>query len=274
MLHPPGTGQSKSHCLLWSLQSVLEDFYELVIVLKGTAEHIVKNESYPVSGGDVFVINSRTEHAFSEAENMKICNIMFKPEIMLENIYNIRQTAGFQALFVLEPHFTQNHGFSSGLKLDSAGFNAVKSLIEDIIQEYTNWDIGWQTVVYSDFIRLCSVLSRMYETSNSNKNVFRLSQAIAYIEKNFCEEISNAELAKLSGYSERQFNRLFRSAFGSAPKHYINDLRIRKAQQLLHDTDMSMSEIAWNCGFNDQNYFSRSFKAHTVFSPTEYRALF
>ena len=66
-----------------------EDFSELVIVLEGSAEHTVGTEHYPISKGDVFVINQDTEHGFTGVSDFRICNIMFRPEVLFEHIYNI-----------------------------------------------------------------------------------------------------------------------------------------------------------------------------------------
>lgn len=249
------------------------DFSELVIVLEGNAVHLVGDEKYPISKGEVFVINKNTAHGYSEASNFKICNIMFKPEIMHERIFNIKQTAGFQALFVVEPHYLQNNRFESRLCLNAHDFEIVKNMIDEMISEYVNKEDGWQTSVYALFIRLCVMLSKIYQISepDANREVVKLSRAIAFIEKNFCDNISICELAFECGYSERQFCRLFKFTFSTTPNLYITRLRMNKAQQLLENTQMPISEVSWNCGYDDQNYFSRVFKKHMGISPTEYR---
>lgn len=250
-----------------------EDFSEFVIVLDGDAEHLVGDERYPIAKGDVFVINKYTFHGYIGANNFRICNIMFKPEVIFDGIYNIRQTAGFQALFVLEPHYNQNHRFRSRLRLNSHDFIVIRKLVEDIMGEYSRRDEGWQSLVFSQFIELIVRLSRLYRSSGSGDDeaIFKLASAIARIEKNFSTNISIAELADISGYSERQFTRLFRSAFSMTPGRYITLLRLQKAQQLILSTDLPIGDIAMSCGYEDQNYFSRMFKRATGFAPSEYR---
>ncbi len=252
-----------------------EDFSELVIVLDGSAEHTVNNESYGISKGDVFVINQDTEHGFNYANHMRICNIMFKPEEVFANVFDIKQLPGFQALFVLEPHYSQKVRFCSRLKLKANEFKAVENMITDIIEHYDKKDIGWKDYVSSSFMLLCIALSRLYNGQvNAYDNEFiKLADAIAYIENNYCGDISTHGLAAMSGYSERQFLRLFKSVFSTTPNLYILNLRIKKAQQLLKSSNLTIGEIAWNCGYDDHNYFSRIFKKHTDMTPSEYRAL-
>jgi AraC-like DNA-binding protein len=53
---------------------------------------------------------------------------------------------------------------------------------------------------------------------------------------------------------------------------YLNRLRIEKASHMLLDTDLSLSDIAGSCGFEDQSWFSKTFKAFTGVSPGKYRS--
>ncbi len=249
------------------------DFTELVVVLEGSAMHVVGHEKYPVSEGDVFVIDKYTHHGFVEAKDFRICNIMFKPEVLFEHIFHIRQNAGFHALFVLEPYYAQNHQFCSRLKLEVNDFASIKKLIAEIVHEHTHKSDGWQTLCFAKFIQLCTILSRLYQSYDivDNNNILKLATAVAYIEKNYCSDISIAKLAETTGYSERQFCRLFKSAFSASPNTFITNLRLQKAQQLLKTTSLPVGEISWTCGYADHNYFSRIFKKYIGLSPSEYR---
>ena len=250
-----------------------EDFSELVIVLEGSAEHRVGSEHYPISQGDVFVINQDTEHGFTGVSGFRICNIMFRPEVLFDQIYNIRQSAGFQALFVIAPHYLQNCRFSSRLHLQSQEFAAVKGMIRDMIAEYNRRQESWQTYCFACFLQLCVRLSRLYQLCDTEQHrcVMQLAAATAYMERHFCSSINIADLSEMSGYSQRQFSRLFKGTYGVSPNTYITRLRLQKAQQLLQSTNQPIGEIAWSCGFEDQNYFSRIFRQVTGFTPSAYR---
>ena len=252
-----------------------EDFSELVFVLDGSSEHLVNSKSYSISKGDVFVISNDTEHGFFQPDKMKICNIMFKPAEVFANTWDIRQLPGFQALFVLEPHYSQNYSFCSQLKLSDKGFAETDQLIKGLMTEYNNKPTGWRDSVFSGFIRLCILLSRFYEADRpiSENSFLRLADAAAYIENNFQEHIDMNTLAQISGYSERQLIRNFKETYSATPSEYIANLRIKKAKHLLGSEDLSIGEIAWSCGFDDQNYFSRFFKKTTGMTPSAYRSL-
>lgn len=71
--------------------------------------------------------------------------------------------------------------------------------------------------------------------------------------------------------SVSHFSRLFRRVMDQSYSDYVTALRIREAQNLLHQTDTPISDIARRCGFGRQSYFSRRFKLMTGMTPTQYR---
>ncbi|MBQ8923075.1 MAG: helix-turn-helix domain-containing protein [Oscillospiraceae bacterium] len=247
------------------------NFFELVIVLNGSAQHVVGNASFPIGKGAVFVVGNQTPHGYANPDHLTICNIMFRQDVF-DTVFDIRQLAGFQALFVLEPHYSQNYHFLSQLHLSAGAFAQAEALLNAMMQEYEGRHPGWQDAVYADFRRLCIMLSRRYQAdAEATNDYIKLADAVAHIEHHFNEELTLAALAAISGYSERQFLRLFKAAFSVTPNQYIADLRLRKAQQLLSCTALSVGETALQCGFPDQNYFTKFFRSRTGQTPSAFR---
>ena len=104
-----------------------------------------------------------------------------------------------------------------------------------------------------------------------SKKSNKLNDAIKFIEQNYAEDISTAFLARLSHLSEGYFCHIFRETTGKSAKEYIAHLRIEKAIDLIKTTDMTILEIAMQCGFSDANYFARIFKKYKGFTPTSLR---
>ena len=71
--------------------------------------------------------------------------------------------------------------------------------------------------------------------------------------------------------SRSNLMRVFRAATGQSPIEYLLRLRIQKAMALLRNTDLTITEIAMEVGFNDSNYFTRQFKRVQGSSPTRFR---
>ena len=99
----------------------------------------------------------------------------------------------------------------------------------------------------------------------------RMNDAIKYIEQNCFGNISTLQLSKICHLSEGYFCHLFKSATGHSAKEYVLIKRLDKAADLLSSTDMTVLEIAMQCGFSDANYFSRIFKKYKGKTPTACR---
>jgi len=251
-----------------------KDFSELVIVMNGNATHIVDDEKFYINKGDVFVISNDTAHGYEDTDNFHICNIMYRSENLLSSNYDIKKTAGFHALFVLEPYFTKEHYFKSRLLLGVNDFDKIRILTDSMLSEYQSKTDGWKTFLQASFVTLIVILSRLYSFGNISEkiDIINIAKSISYIENHYAEDISIDVLAEISYYSPRHFTRIFKETYNTAPLNYILSLRINHACSLLKESPLSISDIAFQCGFSDNNYFSRIFKKRTGLTPKQFRA--
>lgn len=252
------------------------DFNELVIVTEGSAVHIVNSEEYTIKKGDVFVVGNETVHGYKNTENFRICNIMYRHDKMFSSLPDIAASAGYQALFVLEPRITKEQSFRSRLELKRENYRTVKAILDEMIQEYEGNSKCAKSMLISLFTQLAVILSRLYsfDPDENEHDIINIAKAASYIENHFNESISVAKLAELSHYSERHFMRIFKSAYNCPPIEYIINLRINRACAMLKEPSATISETAEKCGFDDVNYFSRLFKKRVGISPSEYRKKF
>jgi transcriptional regulator GlxA family with amidase domain len=95
--------------------------------------------------------------------------------------------------------------------------------------------------------------------------------AMAYLDAGLHFKLDLTQLAKRHYLSYVQFSRRFKAATGSAPQDYISALRLKRAQSLLADSELPIKQIAQNCGFANEYYFSNFFHKHCQMSPTQYR---
>jgi len=91
------------------------------------------------------------------------------------------------------------------------------------------------------------------------------------VEKHFAEKITVAKLARMLCMSEDHFGHLFREAVGRSPLQFINDIRLRKAANLLETEEFSVTEVAAAVGFSDYNHFGRLFRKRYGCTPNQVR---
>jgi transcriptional regulator GlxA family with amidase domain len=99
-----------------------------------------------------------------------------------------------------------------------------------------------------------------------------LVRAIAIMDETIESPISPSLIAEQLGISTRQLERLFGRFLNSTPKHYFMEKRLHRAQNLLVQTDQSVTEIAMACGFQSTSHFSRVYRLHFGTSPVQQRA--
>ncbi|MDR0856726.1 MAG: AraC family transcriptional regulator, partial [Clostridiales bacterium] len=133
----------------------------------------------------------------------------------------------------------------------------------------------------ADFERVCYLTSEAMEgfidvvyAHKGGGESRHMSNAIAYIMKNYAEELTLSKVAGAVYVSSYYLSHLFREELNTTFSEYVLRLRIDKARELLKDKNVKIQEVAYMTGFNDANYFAKAFKKHTGISPKEYHSLF
>ena len=251
----------------------LHQFAELAIILAGSALHRVNNEAYPISPGDIFVINTRTSHGFSSMKNLRICNIMYAPAPFLTPFPELTHLPGYHALFRLEPVYRRQDQFRSRLHLSGPALDEVGSLITLLTNEQEARGAGYRTAIRTRFIELVLLLCRRYSSvrTDTSRRLLRLGNVTAYLETKYMEPIRVPDLAAMAHLSVNQFLRVFKNLYQKTPTEYLINVRILKAGELLRRSAMTITDIAFEVGFTDSNYFSRVFKRVMGTTPRDFR---
>lgn len=98
-----------------------------------------------------------------------------------------------------------------------------------------------------------------------------LAYVISYIQANISEKIQVDDLSEKACMSRTSFYRAFKREFSISPLEFILKEKIKKAKQMLSETKTSISDVCYQLGFSDLNYFGRQFKKSEGISPTQYR---
>lgn len=247
------------------------DYSELVIIYGGRGIHKTGVVAYPVAAGDVFVIRKGEVHGFQDCRNLDVMNIPFHSDFPGEPMF--RGIEGVGLLFDMEPRIRETGNRSSLLHVHPVLMEDILEICREMEHEISDKKTGYQSMFKSHLTRLMIILGRCYTDGQSPAalKMKKIAGCLAEMEERFDEDLDIAALAEKEGYSREHFIRLFRKYYATTPGQYILQLRMARAAELLRKGELLISEIAWNCGFEDSNYFARIFKQKMGLSPREYR---
>ncbi len=124
------------------------------------------------------------------------------------------------------------------------------------------------------------IMELLFNVSECSRTMFRqilqLRQPVRadirqVVEQNYASPITLPELAYLSGRSLSSFKRDFQSIYNMPPAQWIRQKRLEKAHDMLQHTQLTVSDICYSIGFENLSHFSRIFKEHYGYAPTQYR---
>jgi AraC family transcriptional regulator len=119
---------------------------------------------------------------------------------------------------------------------------------------------------------LALTLLREYATQSAPEPLRdNLQIAIAYIQDHLSENLSLQQLAAIAKISPYYFARCFKQSTGVTVNQYVTERRMKKARELLQETELTVVEVAKLVGINSQSHFNRVFRQHTGSTPKVYR---
>lgn len=250
------------------------DFHELVVILSGHGRHITDEEDHPVQAGDVFLIRGDRAHGYADTDRMALTNILFDPRRLRLPMNELRDVSGYHSLFRIEPGLRRTERFRSRLRLAEDELAEADRLILQLNEELDHKRPGYRFVACAHLMHLVAYLSRCYSREGRRSNHFlpRMGEVLSFIEQHYQEPITIEQLMKLGHMSESTLMRGFRRVLDRSPIEHVIRVRIAHAEEILqHREDLRITDVAFECGFTDSNYFSRQFHRLTGLSPRAYR---
>ncbi|MFC0212495.1 helix-turn-helix domain-containing protein [Paenibacillus chartarius] len=243
---------------------------ELLYFVSGRA--VVECNGVPVTAGpgDMIFMNANDLHAgICLSEDLFYYVLIFDPAVLQSQSMDAIESKYMLPIvqnLMLFPNFI-------------AQANDYREDYLSIVKELGEKEPGYELAVKASLYRMLTRLIRSQpltgqtakEYRNRMRLLERLTPVLSFIEERSEEELTVEELAKLAGLSRFHFSRLFKQLTEKSVAEYVNDIRIRRADYLLRNTPMTVSEVALAVGYRDIYYFSRVFKKCRHVPPSEVR---
>jgi len=249
------------------------DFRELVIMTGGTGLHSAGGDAYPVSAGDIFVLNAEQHHGFRDCRNLEIYSLGFDNTILRP--LDTAELPALKALLVTEPALRSGSDIAARLHLPPGRIDELRPMLRRLWDEWSGQEPGYVDVVRNLFENLMIQIARYYgsESHPSGHSLTRLTACMTVLETEYADDLDIRRIAEEHGFRYSTFREEVKRVYGTTPLQYLLRQRLSRAAERLRDTDMRISEVGYACGFRDSNYFSRMFRKETGASPREYRRI-
>ncbi|MFX0557586.1 AraC family transcriptional regulator [Maribacter sp. CXY002] len=241
---------------------------ELVYVNGGSGKRQIGSHVSYYTNGDLILIGSNLPHCgFTDAltGNTSETVVQMKMDFLGTDFFKIPEMKKIESLF---------NSATGGI----AFYGKTKIKIGEKMEV-----LEYQT----DFQRLLSILNILNELGNSNemrllnasgfslatdvKDNDRINVVFNHVKNNFKEEITLEEISSMVSMTIPSFCRYFKKITNKTFVQFANEYRLVHASKLLAEKPMSITEVCFECGFNNFSHFNKSFKAFTGQNPSEYR---
>lgn len=250
------------------------EFWEIVIVTRGSGLMGFGTKELPIKVGDVFVIARDQEHAYRETHSLDIINIAFDPAYIGSVHPVLEDWMSKDALFAVGPRWKSGETPGECLHLGSIEFARALDLVQRLEGEMESATPEARVASFAYFLLLITLLRRHclpWEPAGGTAPDTRIGRAVEFIENHFAKPITIDDIAASGHVSRRHFFRLFEQETGVAPMEYLKKVRLQKAAAMLLTTNANVTEVAFACGFNDSNYFSSLYHKEFGISPSRFK---
>lgn len=247
--------------------------FEINFVLEGCAEFICGDNRFVSSKGDIIIIPPNMLHAVYPHDGGRLLydTIVFSHE-MLGTAENDRC-----AVTCLKPLVSGGFDLRNLITKEHPRYSEIKTAVESIFSCAKGNTPLLDMLMKSGLLRLFWLLETNGDISlrapNAISRIEVIRPAIAYMTENYSEDITIEQLAETVCLSKSYFMRRFKEAAGVGAIAYLSQLRIRKACEILSQTDKTAAETAFACGFRNLSNFNRLFRKIAGCTPKEYRKL-
>lgn len=250
-------------------------YLELAYLRKGCMEHRINGQTVILHAGDYFIVDHGAAHSYTRLSEEKILvqNLIFIPSFLDRTLTGTSSFRGIMTSYLLRFCYQSLQSDPTGITFhDDDG--TIEALLNSIADEYEATRYG-----YLEFIR-CSLVEililTMRKVGNQKQSVAKstvVTKMINHVDNHYQQQVRLNNLANQLGYSAPYLSQKFSQEIGVSFMDYLHQVRIQKSCHLLETTDMRISQIASEVGYDGVKYFNQIFRKKLGITPREFRAI-
>ncbi|MDR2558656.1 MAG: AraC family transcriptional regulator [Oscillospiraceae bacterium] len=245
---------------------------EIIMPLTGGYGVIINEDSYRLKEFDILIVPNGDIHEIQAPKSGGECIIL---QFDLTLLKSVKGLAGASFIFFKpwlitpnSPNLAELHG-------------TLKVLLLEALEEYKEKQDYYEANITAKIITAAVFMARKQreelpeafsdQLMKRRVHIVNFNRCIEYINQHYREDLPLEFVAKIAGFSKFHFTRWFKQFAGVSFYEYLTQVRIRVAESMLANTEVPITEIALESGFQSIATFNRVFKHNKKLTPTEYR---
>ncbi len=244
------------------------DDLEFISVLSGSMDYNVNGQILHLAAGQGILVNARQIHyGFSAARNECdfYCVLLHPMLLCTSQIIDRDFVSPILSDSALPYVLLDSHvPWQGEILADIASIYRCR--------EKPNAPLYIQSTFYHIWTLLSENALKLKQASHQDRNLSVLKDMLVFLQKNYAERITLADIARAGNVSKSTCLAIFKKYLQNTPANYLTGYRVKQAAKLLRSGDLPITEIALETGFNGASYFAETFRRHYGCSPSAYRA--
>ncbi len=234
---------------------------EIGHITEGEGIYKIENLTYDVKKGKTFLVRSDEQHCIPTVTGEKLSSVNL--HITPYYLWSICSD-------YVEPAVLNSIMSKTAICHEICGVEKYFKELEKMLYSRGN-DSKIRRIVLMLVMEICDNIKADTKVEKPLVYLENIQKSVLYIEKHFSEEIKIENLTSVSNLSRSTFSAEFKKYTGMSAIDYVIIRRLEQAMFLLKNTELSISEVAGECGFTNLSNFNRQFKKMTKLTPGEYR---
>jgi AraC-like DNA-binding protein/mannose-6-phosphate isomerase-like protein (cupin superfamily) len=238
-------------------------FYVICLIRSGSGIHVIDFEEFEVRPNRLFIVSPLQVHFWKLNTNTNISLVQFSERILN---FNNESVSSLLSILIMNRNY---------LDLSSDQSNEVLSIAKKLEQETVETDNFSADIILGYLIVLCRLIERMAEIKDVHNQIKskgnKMQLFLELVEKNFTRNKGVSYCADELYITPNYLNMLSKKHFGKSASEMIASRIMLEAKKLLYHTTSDISQIAFELGYEDPSYFTRSFRRFERKTPSEFR---
>ena len=237
--------------------------FEMIYVHDGSANITINHTSFIVGKGDLLFISPYSLHSVETIPNEAFSHTCFCFDLNMVPDTKLRESLVDGVLYI-----------TNIVKNDSCHSEKLVSMFKAIDDAMTASHPYWELVVQGNlslifsYIMQNSLITDSALHSDSRDFCIKVSK---YIKNHYKEKVTSSAIAEEFNFHQGYFCRIFKKNFAMCFSDYLNMYRLEKAKLLLIKSDISITDVAYEAGYDNPSYFTKIFRVQNGVSPRKFR---